>query len=642
MLEPTNERIQRSDKLASGYRQRIRRTYPFVAWDGEGYNGPTAHNYSLFGNSLGNSVQGASLDYRDCLPLLLASPSKAIHVIYAGTYDVTMMFRNVKQRQSIMSGRWTTVDRYRVRFLRGKMLTVKDSVTGESRTLYDVFSFFGASFVQACREYLTGQDEALDRIHAMKLQRAEFTTVNAEVRAYMAQELELLVMLCNALRDRLAAVGIYPSRWHGPGAVASAVLKEHRIKDHLGEQCEDLTLAAEAAYYGGRFEMFKRGTHIGPAYQYDIRSAYPNAMRYLPSLANMEWRHRSTGRIRVERDFALYRVILRNLEDYETVPHRTVWGAIYYPDWCNGWYWGVELPKGAKAIEVWEPASEPTKYPFRFVSQMYDDRATLKAAGKPEQLAYKLALNSLYGKLAQSKGSNWNGKQWQKPTYHQAIWAGYITAHTRSLIQQAMKQAGSHLVAVETDAVFTTAQLDLPLGTGLGQWDYTEYDGIKYIQSGVHMTMKGDTWSYKTRGLTMLRGSGDVTMWDQLLANGSLNIRQVRFGTDPRQDNFGKWYRQDRRIVLDHPDSLDKRMSVGVCPHCRLPPDHKLNRKGRRYLESLALDYDTHLHPLVSTPIPMQVSTPYQFVWTKPRDDSMDDPTLYLDYEPETLREEVM
>lgn len=636
-------RKARRDRLETPYRTRQRRTYPFIGWDGEGYNANGQHRYALFGNSLGSQVQGTSLDYQDCFPLLLEAPAEAIHVIYAGTYDVTMMLRNTREAQSIMRGQWVSLGRYRLRFLRGKMLTVKDTVTGQSRTLYDVFSFFGSSFVKACGEYLDGVDEVLAQIDAMKQQRSEFTAITPEVRAYMATELRLLVDLCTTLRERLATVGIHPSKWHGPGAVASAVLKTHGIKDHLGEQSEELTTAAEAAYYGGRFEMFKRGTHLGDCYQYDIRSAYPNAMRHLPSLAGMQWRHRSTGRITVDRDFALYRIVRRNMPDGWSVPHRTQWGAIYYPEWANGWYWGVELPPGMKAVEVWEPVNAPGgESPFAFVADMYDHRAALKRAGDPAQLAVKLALNSLYGKLAQSKGSNWNGRQWQKPTYHQALWAGYITAHTRSLIGQAMRLAGDSLIAVETDAVFTTQPLDLPLGSKLGQWDETTYQGIKYIQSGVHMSYDGEQWSYKTRGVTMKRGADDRAMWDDLLAHGVIKIRQVRFGTDPRQPTFGTWYAQTRKLVLDHPGSMEKRVTYDVCAHCRIPPDWKATRKGSsRYKASLAIDYDTHLHPLVCPPIPMQVSTPYRFVWNTAHDDSMDDPTLYLEYEPETIREEL-
>lgn len=627
-------RKQRSDKLPESYKVRSRRQYPFIGWDGEGYGN---HHYGLFGNSLGSMVQGTSLTYADCLPLLMDSPKQAIHVIYAGTYDVTMMFRGTPQIQAILNGQWCSVGRYRLRFLRGKSLNVKDTYTGESRTLYDVFSFFGSSFVKACREYLTDdQLHSLDVIAGMKDQRSSFTSITPEIREYMRGELVLLVQLATTLRERLAAVDIYPTRWHGPGAVASTVLKQQGIKAYLGEQTQDLTLAAESAYYGGRFEMFKRGTHYGPAYQYDIRSAYPHAMTRLPALDGVTWSRRDGGK--VTEDFALYRVNRRHVEQWQTVPHRTRWGAIYFPEFVNGWYWGVELPHGMPCVERWTP-DNIMHYPFRFVSEMYDNRARLKQQGKPEQLALKLALNSLYGKVAQSKGANWNGRRWQKPTYHQPMWAGYITAYTRALIQQAMHLAGDDLIAVETDAVFTTKPLDLILGTQLGSWEETVYDGIKYIQSGVHMMLSDGEWSYKSRGLTMKGGQTDIELWDNLLSTGHARINQTRFGTDPRQEGFGTWYVQERHLRLDHPQNMEKRIARNPCELCKKPPKRKLNRSrtSRQQLPGNQLDYDTHLHPMYVPELPHEPSVPYRFVWNLQHVTVDDDPTLFLEYVPDHL-----
>jgi len=246
---------------------------------------------------------------------------------------------------------------------------------------------------------------------------------------------------------------------------------------------------------------------------------------------------------------------------------------------------------------------------------MYRRRACLKAEGKPEQLALKLALNSLYGKLAQSKGANWNGKQWQKPTYHELLWAGYITAYTRSMIQQALRLAGDAAIAVETDAIFTTKPLDLELGTDLGLWDCTTYDGIKYIQSGVSMTLTSGKWSYKTRGVTLKRTGADVELWNDLLRTGSVTVTQTRFVTDTRFKAFGSWERQERTLVLDDPDTLQKRVRINPCPDCGT------------YLD--------HLHPLYVPPIEFQPTTPYKFVWRKAEDPGTYDPITMIEYNPE-------
>jgi hypothetical protein len=347
-------------------------------------------------------------------------------------------------------------------------------------------------------------------------------------------------------------------------------------------------------------------------------------MTHLPSV-DCEWIH--STREKVSHDYALYLVRKRDLD--RAVPFRDEYGTIVFPDWCYGWYWGVELPKGIVSQESYTPVNATRgELPFRFVREMYDSRAALKALRKPEQLALKLALNSLYGKLAQSKGAAWNGKRWNKPTYHEPLWAGYITAYTRSLIQSAISAAGpANIIAAETDAVFSTVPLPLDIGTGLGQWECTEYDGIKYIQSGVHCTLQNGEWSYKTRGLTMRKSTSETQIWDDLLANGFVYINQVRFGTDVRANTFGKWYSQRRKLVLDNPNSLEKRINVGRCSH----PDCLRDRR---------VDYTSHLHPLVVPPLIERQSIPYHFTWgvkPPPLDPTIDDPVLYMEYIPESL-----
>jgi hypothetical protein len=137
---------------------------------------------------------------------------------------------------------------------------------------------FRVSFVKACQEYGVGDAELLAQVADMKLQRNDFQGITPEIETYMSQELDLLVDLCDNLRGRLAMANIYPAQWHGPGAIASAVLRTQKVGQAKGSYPDDFRLHAESAYYGGRFEQFQRGTYLGSVYQYDIRSAYPAAM----------------------------------------------------------------------------------------------------------------------------------------------------------------------------------------------------------------------------------------------------------------------------------------------------------------------------------------------------------------------------
>lgn len=581
------------------------RLRPFVAWDGEGYTVESGnHYYSLFGNSLGVTVTGPNLTWRDTLPLLMNAPKMAYHVIFAGTYDFVMQFRNRPEISALLHGHTVNIENYRLRFLRGKMLTVTDMETKQTRTLYDVFSFFQCSFVKACREYL-GTSELLDEIEAMKAQRNTFTAdMGDDVKRYMMQELEMLVALCARLRDMLDAVGIRPARWHGPGAVASNVMRNHGIKSAKGQYDIVFREIAERAYYGGRFEQFRRGRINGTVYQYDIRSAYPAAMVTLPNLANVTWQ-------RVERPRTISPYALCYIETpnrYEPteigwLPHRGGNGNIYYPSWAKGWYWGVEIPDQWKRYvrTAYTPTGPGmTERPFAFVLDMYRQRAALKAAGKPEQLALKLALNSLYGKLAQSTGATVESGEWKYPPFHEPVWAGYITAFTRARIAQALHSVPIDMViATETDSVFSRAPLSLDIGTGLGQWESSTLDDLIYLQSGVSIAQTDGTWGFKTRGFTFKNSAQVFDKWMEILETGEpMRLSQTNFITDPRRERFGQWHTSIREINI-HGSTTEKRIHArNACPECA---------------ESTSMA--TVAHRLIVPPIPHTESTPYDFLW---------------------------
>jgi len=181
---------------------------------------------------------------------------------------------------------------YYLEVLPGKWLQVtKDKVTCR---IYDLFSFFASSFVNALKTWNVGTNEQREKILAGKEQRGSFTLDNLEtdVIPYWQQELDLLVQLADSLRDILYSAGIRPSRWHGPGAVADYLFREYKTKLYkpVYEDIPSPVLdAGQGAYAGGRFEAFRIGFYDGPIYSADINSAYPYAMSKLPNLATGSW-----------------------------------------------------------------------------------------------------------------------------------------------------------------------------------------------------------------------------------------------------------------------------------------------------------------------------------------------------------------
>lgn len=485
-------------------------------WDSEAANFPDgSHRLILIGDGDNNLKSRDGIDGWDALKHLFNHAERGRQqVMFAGSYDVTMMLKDTPQDviETVVNGDTAVYDGLTISMIPRKMLILKERGKGGRKVkLQDVFSFFGTSFVGACKEWI-GDSETLRIIADMKDQRSLFDPSQLpNIEKYMNHELDLLVELMESLRDKLAFAGLRPRSWHGPGAVANSLLSREGVKAHLSETSTGHSIGARA-YFGGRFEPFQIGTHTGKVYGYDIRSAYPHALRNLPSLGkDPQWK-RTVNDDRFGFHVVRYEGVGRLPH---AIPYRSSDGAVCWPNQALTCVWDDEYrvlqrlyPGTYTHVETWTLADwgwRRKARPFAFVETLYNERNRLKSEGHPAQLAYKLALNSVYGKLCQTVGaehipseSAWHIPQWAQPEY-----ASMITSNCRARILEAAHQAGSATIAIETDGIYTTKKLDLPLSTNLGDWEETEYDGIMYLQSGYYATLKDNVWTAKTRGTEM-------------------------------------------------------------------------------------------------------------------------------------------
>lgn len=520
-----------------------RRDRDFCIWDGEGATEPDARHkpqdfvlFGCFDGAYHHYVTGRRLTTYDCLGLIFrvneTIPDR-IHVSFAFGYDTNMILRSLTDRQLRRLADKGTVylgnkDRwqYRVEHVQGKWLRITkfgdnadwdpdDKVTV---TIFDVWGFFQSSFIKACESYLPG-NPLLDKIREGKGRRNVFTYADIDfITEYWKDENELGFALVNRLRELLYSVNLDITSWHGPGALASFVYRTRGVAAHKADCGPEIYDAARYAYAGGRFERF----HIGryqQAWGYDINSAYPTAIAQLPSLSEGQWRHRylAPGEIRSSADlekFAVYRLDLRGYaikRDAAPLFHRDSNGDVTFPWRLSGWYWAPEVAamldtlseyrKRIQIVEAWEYLDWST-LPFAFVAEMYEERRRMKKAGIGSQIALKLCLNSLYGKMAQRAGWERAGKA---PMWHQLEWAGWVTSHTRATLFRLMQQMGyDNLIAVETDGVYSSSspdELGIADSSALGGWEVSAYDELIYLQSGVYAKRQGDDWEIKFRGL---------------------------------------------------------------------------------------------------------------------------------------------
>lgn len=563
----------------------------FIGWDGEGWtehvcgspdkclnrSGKCKHHYYLFGASTGHYVTAQSLSTRECFDVMLdvrRDYPNSINVAFSFKYDIDMIFKDIHPGavRYLMKNNHMKWAGYYIECLPGKWLQVtKDGITCR---IYDLFSFFASSFVKALKTWRVGTEDEINKIQAGKDQRAAFTLSDLQttVVPYWKKELDLLVRLAESLREILYSAGIQPSRWHGPGAIADYLFRQYKtaetmpVYEHVPTGVLD---AGQYSYAGGRFEAFRIGLYDGPIYSADINSAYPYAMSKLPDMASGTWIYYAAMPERttvLESQMAMYHVRYIYAEQYKRdIVYNGMPGLAHYRYPRSGtvhfrhknpgiWLHAPEFKilmaqvdenmfSEFEVIEAWVYIDDGTR-PFKWIEEIYLQRREWKRAGNPAQLAAKLGISSLYGKLAQRVGGK-NGK----PKWHNLEMAGHITSTCRAMLYEASWRQFRDLIAYQTDGIYSTRPIEfLPNGSGddLGQWEVETYSGILHLQSGVYWLRDQDgTWLRpKTRGVPQQYMEFDKAK--EALINGvPLLVEQnqfIRFGlADMRRDSLALW-----------------------------------------------------------------------------------------------------
>ena len=514
---PASDRERKARSRARTARRNKPESY-FVAWDGEGVGGyaETPQRYVLFGASTMDYSTSYSLGTRECLELMFtvaeAHPN-AIHIGFAFDYDVNMILSELTPFHFAQLAETGTVKwhEFRIEHVPSKWFLVTDLHRKKTVKISDVFGFFQGSFVNAVKSYLPETD--LDIVVKGKANRSSFNDGDLDtIVTYWKREIQLLEELVNALRSLLFDAGFTINSWHGPGALANFVYSRHGIMAHKAEPPLPVNIAAQYGYAGGRFEPFRMGRHVGPVYAADINSAYPAGIAQLPSLTEGQWQHTAFVSAQHLEKFAIYRVELRGGEIKLPGPlfHRSKDGNISFPWRTSGWYWAPEVkqmiehtdPRDYRLLEGWEFVGWHTRPFEHFVTEYYNARREMKRLGQGSEKAIKLALNSLYGKMAQRVGWERTGGP---PRWHNLPWAGWVTSFTRAKLFGVLARIPwEHQIAVETDGIYTTLDprtIGLTHSKDLGEWEINEYEEVLYLQSGVYGMRSDGVTKLKYRGL---------------------------------------------------------------------------------------------------------------------------------------------
>jgi hypothetical protein len=563
------------------------RDITYIGIDGEG-QGRQHHKYVFLAASDESGERTWYVENEDgltteqCLDFLVNLPTRRTKAFcYAFNYDLTKILTDVDDKtlyllfrpelrarggeKAVMGPKPVRWGHYTLN-LQGTKFTVRRG--DRKRVLWDIWKFYQGRFVDAIKEWKVGDKETVDFIAYMKDHRSEFDQLPHEkVREYCFLECKYMAALAHKLVDAHEKVGLKLQGFYGAGSSASAMLKVMGIREQIVQAPPEMREAVASAFFGGRFENSAIGTIEGAVYNYDISSAYPYQLYFLPCLVHLRWEH-TTRRKNIETArtaLVHYRLkanasVIRKFGSWGPFPYRIgSWsakqkGSICFPiESGGGWVWrdeylaGESLYPHVQFVEAWIAHSDCECRPFARIPEFYRERVRIGKEGPG--IVLKLGTNSCYGKLAQSVGN---------ALFNSWVWAGLITSGTRAQILKvfAYHRDWSNLLMIATDGVFTRERLAtgeeganavysgdmIPKDTGtwetkkpLGGWEEkVAKQGIFMARPGVYFPLnptKEDLKSVRARGvgkaIVLENWAKIVEGWNRHGIKESVKIAQV-------------------------------------------------------------------------------------------------------------------
>lgn len=448
-------------------------------------------------------------------------------------------------------------DKYKLTYIPGKCLRITKG--HHSVSFFDIAQFYDRKSLDVAYQENIGKlnKEYLE----IKKKRKQFSIRlynrnKKKIRNYCIQDCILTKELAeNWIKLFHDAFGFHSVKWFSSGYLAEKVLINNGIAfpkfDSIQFEVQDL---AYRSYFGGRFEMTKRG-FIGQAYLYDINSAYPFAITQIPDLEHGKWIRRKSIHPNARLGFF---EILADIPDDTYIPPFAfrVNNEIIFPTgkfitYCTlAELQACKNPNWYKILNSWQFVPENDTHPYaEFIQKMYQKRLKLKQNGDAMQLPLKIILNSIYGKTGQKVhriiGNLFN------PVIFSFI-TGFARAQLYSFVVE--NNLEKEIVAFATDSICVTKDLGID-SNRLGEFHLDKSgNDVYYLQNGFYRF----NGKWKQRGFGNL-GSKEIEHLDTIQRNDKLYAkfrvtRNTRLRTaiiQNRLSDIGKFNEFTKKVNLN-------------------------------------------------------------------------------------------
>lgn len=193
--------------------------------------------------------------------------------------------------------------------------------------------------------------------------------------------------------------------------LASKIFRVKHLKKAIPLPAKNITYAALHSYHGGKNNLAAAAGWYEKVYSLDIVSAYPAAMRELPSFSNAKLYKKFEGNGDIEKvpEYGIYRI--------KGIAKKCKWPIIYdhkfkpvFDDVEEIWITGFELNEALRCNELkissiygffYDAEKDELDSPFAsYVDEFFEKKAN--AETESERLFYKIMMNALYGKFIQT------------------------------------------------------------------------------------------------------------------------------------------------------------------------------------------------------------------------------------------------
>lgn len=451
----------------------------------------------LWCDSLGNSLCFPS--YSEVLTFLTNNSYQNKHCLFWNIkfdFDGLLRILPLSAQKEFLEFGECDVEGYNIRIIGKKSFQIRKGK--KSFSFCDASPFFNHMPLDSAGKKYLGVGKNLEELGITRhnIEESYAKDHMVEYIRYCINDAVMTERLGQRFLDNLKRLQVMPKNMISPAGMAEVYVRKNvqypSIQFFTGKY-ERLLKHAYESYYGGRFELLKKGYFDKKMFVNDINSAYPFAMTQLQDPTVGEWK--KVDRPHRDRPYQFIRGTFFIVQDtISPFPNRLKNGLIVFPNGriestvTGEEFWFAldnNLIRHYEIKECWEFTPSRAVFPLQsMMERLYNYRKQLKAEGDELEQVVKIIINSTYGKMLQKvkKGNRYKAGRLFNP-----VMGSYVTAKCRvQLLEQALKRQDD-IVGFATDSIFSTKKLPgIPVNNRLGGWDEDKYKEALMIMSGVY------------------------------------------------------------------------------------------------------------------------------------------------------------